>query len=336
LLLSLFAVKGKIMPINIAIIGSGNIADDQLAPALKQVRGAQLFSVLSRDKYKALAFAKRHDVVSPQPVYTDLGALVANTEIDAVIIATPDKLHAQQAIAAAKAGKHVLTEKPMATDLESAIEMVAACREANVKLGVAYHLRWHAAHRRIFDVLRSGEIGTLRHMRVQYTWMAPDDHNWRASTEVGQWWSLAGTGTHCLDLIRWLMVPSCGEIESLKSIISKKVYVGPHDETAVVTMRFESGATAEFCSSVLIDAPSRLEIYGSDGYAVCEGTLGRHNEGTSSTHKGVLQFTPVNPYVAEIQDFVDAIRQKRSPEVSGDEGLRNVELLLAVTEKALH
>jgi len=322
------------MPINVAIIGSGNIADDQLAPALKQVKGAQLFSVLSRDKNKALAFAQRHDVVSPQPVYTDLDALVANPEVDAVIIATPDRLHAQQTIIAAKAGKHVLTEKPMATDLESATTMVAACREANVKLGVAYHLRWHAAHRRIFDALQSGEIGTLRHMRVQYTWLALDANNWRAATKVGKWWSLAGTGTHCLDLIRWLMVPTCGEIESLKSIISKKVYDGPHDETAVVTMQFESGATAEFCSSVLIDAPSRIEIYGSSGYAVCDGTLGRHGKGASSTHKGTLQYTPVNPYAAEIQDFVDAIRLQRSPEVDGDEGLRNVELLLAATENS--
>lgn len=326
--------KGGGMTLNIAIIGTGNIADDQLVPALKEVNDAQLWSVYSRDTKRAIRFAERHHAGSPQPAYSDLNALVADPELDAVIIATPDKLHAQQTITAAKAGKHVLTEKPMATDLKSATAMVAACREANVKLAVAYHLRWHPAHRRIFEALQSSEFGTLRHMRVQYTWRAPDANNWRASTEVGKWWSLAGTGTHCLDLIRWMMVPSCGEIESLQSIFCQKVYSGPHDETALVTMRFESGATAEFCSSVLIEAPSRLEVYGSSGYAVCEDTLGRHGKGRSSTHKGLLQFTPVNPYAAEIQDFADAIRQQRSPQVSGDEGLRNVELLLAITEKA--
>ena len=320
------------MTLNIAIIGTGNIADDQLAPALTKVNGARLWSVHSRDTKRAILFAERHHAVSPQPAYSDLKALVADPQLDAVIIATPDKLHAQQTITAAKAGKHVLTEKPMATDLESAAAMITACREAQVKLGVAYHLRWHAAHRRIFEGLQASEFGTLRHMRVQYTWLAPDTNNWRASTEVGKWWSLAGTGTHCLDLIRWMMVPSCGEIESLKSIVSKKVYGGPHDESAVVAMQFESGATAEFFSSVLIDVPSRLEIYGSNGYAACEDTLGRYGGGTASTHKGALQYTPVNPYAAEIQDFVDAIRQQRSPEVSGDEGLRNVELLLAISE----
>jgi 1,5-anhydro-D-fructose reductase (1,5-anhydro-D-mannitol-forming) len=324
------------MTLNIAIIGTGNIADDQLAPGLKKVTGAQLWSVLSRDTKRAILFAERHNAAASQPAYTDLKALVADPELDAVIIATPDKLHAQQTITAAKAGKHVLTEKPMATDIESATAMVTACREAEVKLGVAYHLRWHAAHRRIFEGLQSNEFGTLRHMRVQYTWLASDANNWRAYTKVGKWWSLAGTGTHCLDLIRWLMVPSCGEIESFQSIVSQKVYSGPHDETAIVTMRFESGATAEFCSSVLIEAPSRLEIYGSSGYAVCEGTLGRHGKGTFSTHKGARQYTPVNPYAAEIQDFADAIRQQRSPEVSGDEGLRNVKLLLEITKKAYH
>lgn len=316
------------MPFNFAIIGTGNIVNDELAPALKQVKEAQLWSVLSRDKDKAQAFAKRHEAASPQPAHTEMKSLLSDPQLDAVIIATPDKLHARQTITAAKAGKHVLTEKPMATDLESAKAMVAACRAAKVKLGVAYHLRWHAAHRHIFEASQSNEFGTLRHMRVQYTWPAPDANNWRASTEVGKWWSLAGTGTHCLDLIRWMMVPSCGEIESLKGIISKKAYDGPHDETAVVVIRFESGATAEFCSSVLIDAPSRLEIYGSNGYAVCEDTLGRHGKGTASTHKGALPYTPVNPYAAEIQDFVDAIRQQRSPEVDGNEGLHNINWLL--------
>jgi predicted dehydrogenase len=165
-------------------------------------------------------------------------------------------------------------------------------------------------------------------MRVQWSWPAPDAGNWRTSNEVGRWWSLAGVGTHCLDLIRWVMLPECGEIEQLNSIISRSVWQGPHDETAVLAMRFASGATAEMCSSVLFQAPTRAEVYGSAGYIVCEGTVGRYGSGYIRTHEGDMDFEVVDPYTGEIKDFVEAIANNRKPEVDGHEGLRNVELLV--------
>ncbi|UCE54136.1 MAG: Gfo/Idh/MocA family oxidoreductase [Desulfobacterales bacterium] len=121
---------------------------------------------------------------------------------------------ADQNIACAVAGKHVLVEKPMATDTAtaSAKAMVEACRSAGVHLAVAYHLLWHDGHCRLVDTIRSGKLGNLRHMREQWTWKAANANNWRASREVGRLWSLASVGTHCLDMIRWIMVPTCGEI----------------------------------------------------------------------------------------------------------------------------
>lgn len=207
--------------------------------------------------------------------------------------------------------------------------MVRACDEAGVRLGVAYHLRWHAGHRKVADAVYDGAFGELRHVRVLWSWPAEDDSDWRARPQLGRWWSLAGVGTHCLDLIRWIMVPSCGEIVSLASTVGREIWRGPHDETALVSMRFESGATAEFCSSVLFEAPSLLEVYGDEGYAICEGTLGPHGGGSIRTHEGGLQYEPRNPYEAELRDFVSAVVEGRAPEVDGAEGLRNVELLLA-------
>ena len=249
-----------------------------------------------------------------------------------MVIATPDKLHADQTIAAARAGKHVLVEKPMATSVPDASNMVSECAAAGVALGVAYHLRWHAGHRLLADAVRSGAFGEIRHMRAQWTGVAPDATNWRASSDVGRWWSLAAVGTHCLDLIRWLMVPTCGEIGSVKSITSRSVWRGPHDETAVVALRFDSGATAEFCSSVVFDGPSSAELYGSRGWAMCTDTLGPHGAGTIRTHDGDLTFSPANPFVGEMRDFAAAIAEQRRPEVDGAEGCRNVELLVQMAE----
>ena len=317
------------MTMNFAMLGTGRIADQHLAPAITEVEGARLWSVLSRDIGRGREFAERHHAESVNAVHTELDSLLADENLDAVLIATPDKLHASQAIAAARAGKHVLTEKPMATDLVEAQAMVEACDKAGVTLAVAYHLRWHAGHRKLAEAVHAGRLGTVRHMRVQWTFLAQDDQNWRATSEVGRWWGLAGVGTHCLDQVRWFMQPSCGEIVVQKNLISREVWKGPHDETALVSLAFESGATAEICSSVLFNAPKRMEIYGSDTYAVCDDTLGPHGAGTISIGGEPIDYEVVDPYAGEIADFVAAVRDGRSPEVDGREGYRNVATLVA-------
>jgi 1,5-anhydro-D-fructose reductase (1,5-anhydro-D-mannitol-forming) len=314
----------------VAMLGTGRIADSQLAPALGNARDVELWSVLSRDEGRARAFAERHGAQAPEPAYTDLDALLRDPALDAVVIATPDGLHAEQGLAAVRAGKHVLVEKPLTTSSADASVLVAAAEEADVRLGVAYHLRWHAGHREMHRRAQSGELGELRHVRAQWSWPAPDASNWRAGPEVGRWWSLAGVGTHCLDLIRWFLVPRCGEVVRVTGLTSRAVWNGPHDETAVVALAFESGATAEFCSSVQFPSPSRLEVYGSTGYVVGTGTLGPHGAGTVVSHQGGVPFEVANPFVGELEDFAAAVGEGRSPEVDGAEGHRNVELLEAV------
>ena len=317
------------MPLKFALIGPGRIADASLAPALAASSGACLWSVLSRDVERARDFARRHDARSPQPAHDDLHALLADPELDAVLIASPDRLHAEQAVAAAKAGKHVLTEKPMATEKADARAMVEACAAAGVRLGVAYHMRWHAGHRALAAAAHRGELGELRHMRVQWSRKQDSDANWRAHPQVGRWWSLAGVGTHCVDQVRWFMMPSCGEVTEVASVISNSVWGSPHDETAVVALQFENGSTAEICTSVLFDAPRVMELYGSEGHAVCTGTLGPAGDGSVVVGDTPLDYAPADPYVGEIDDFVAAVREGRDPAVAGREGARNVEILLA-------
>ncbi len=315
-------------PVRFAVVGPGAIADRKLVPALHQVAGARFWSVLSRDGARAADFAARHGAAAPRPAFTDLGDLLADPELDAVILATPDRLHAEQAIAAARAGKHVFVEKPMATSVEEARAMIEACRSAGVQLAVAYHLRWHAGHRLLARQVHEGALGAIRHMRVLWTYRAGGADNWRASSEVGRWWSLAGVGTHCIDLVRWMMVPGAGEVVELRALTTHAVYKGPHDETALLALRFASGATAEIATSVLFDSTPSVEIYGASASAACEGTLGPHGAGRVRSRGEELAFTPTDPYAGELADFVAAIHEGRPPEVDGHEGMRNVELLV--------
>ena len=118
----------------------------------------------------------------------------------------------------------------------------------------------------------------------------------------------------------------------IKSVIAREHWKGPHDETAVAAFRFAGGATAEICTSMLFDAPSRLEIYGSKGWAICEDTFGRKAAGRIWTNDGGFDFPVVNPFAGLIDDFVQAIRQRRKPEVDVVEGARNAEILLELVK----
>ena len=317
----------KPKPLSMALLGTGRISETQLAPALAASSGLRLWSVLSRDRGRAADFARRHRARAPEPGYDRLDEMLADPGLDAVLIATPDALHAAQALAAIAAGKHVFVEKPMVTSSADGRRVVEAAEAAGVTVGVAYHLRWHGGHRAMERLIRGGALGALRHMRVQWTWPAPDDSNWRAGSDVGRWWSLAGVGTHCLDMIRWLMVPGCGEVVDVRSVTSNAVWGGSRDETALVAVTFESGATAEFCSSVQFESPSRVEVYGDQGYVIGNHTLGPRGAGTVFTRAGMVPYVVQNPYVGELMDFAVAVRRGRAPAVDAREGLRNVELL---------
>jgi len=190
-------------------------------------------------------------------------------------------------------------------------------------------MRWHLGHRKMIKQIHDGALGDIQHTRAQRTYLVDDDSNWRAHGKVGRWWGLAGVGTHALDMIRWAMKPLCGEVVEVNSMIANEYWNSSHDETAMVNLEFESGATAELTTSVLFESEPVLKVYGREKSAVCRNTLGPDGGGTISLGGEPLDFTQVNPYEGEIRDFVDAINENRDPEVPGEEGLRNVEILEA-------
>lgn len=313
-------------PLRVGLIGPGTIADQRLIPGLCRLPGVVFWSVLSRDLGKAQAFAERHKASAPQAAFTDLKQFLSDPDLDAVIIAVIDPLHAEMAIACCKAGKHVFIEKPMATTVDDAKRVVAAAEEAKVKVAVGYHLRFHAGHKEVARMIEEQALGRLLHMHVSWSYQSsPDD--WRNASGTGRWWSLAAVGTHCLDLISWLMVPSCGPIVDVQSTLNSDVHGGPHDESAVVMLRFASGATACVVAQMNYTSIRAVEIVGSKGAVLCLDTLGPRGSGTISHNRQNVPFVVCDPYQAELADFVAAIRGGNSPLVNAGDGLANVNLL---------
>lgn len=316
--------------VRVGIIGTGGIANDYLLPALKRVPEAIFWSVLSRDKGRATAFATTHGAHSPDSSHCEVGSFLNDPRLDAVIIASPDKLHAEQAICAARASKHVFVEKPLATNLNDAESVVDACRSMKVQLGVGYHLRWHSGHRLLAHRIAQGELGTITHARIQWTLKSSAD-DWRRDDSLGKWWALAAVGTHQIDLLNWLLKPVCGEITAITSLCTPAPGGGNGDATALVSLRFQSGATGEILSSVLFKAPRLIEIYGSKASAVCKDTLGPRGAGEITLNGNQLEFTVNDPYELELANFVQAILTGTAPESSGENGKLNVALLEKAT-----
>jgi 1,5-anhydro-D-fructose reductase (1,5-anhydro-D-mannitol-forming) len=195
-----------------AIITTGLHADVKIAPALNATPDAELVAVYSRDQGRAEAFAQKHGA---KAAYSDLEALLRDPRVGAVFIASPNALHATQTLAAARAGKHVLVEKPMATTLDDAVAMVRACRKAGVKLGVGYHLRQHPGQRAAQRLIAEGVLGTVALAQGQWGFGVRGQNGPPPRTGLRQWWddpeliggasTMMGTGVHVIDLLRFVL-----------------------------------------------------------------------------------------------------------------------------------
>ncbi|MCH7652640.1 MAG: Gfo/Idh/MocA family oxidoreductase, partial [Chloroflexi bacterium] len=210
------------MTVGWGIISAGNHPDRKVVPAMKSALNTDVVAAYSRSMDTAQEFAGRHDIPN---AYDSLDALLQDPKVDAVFISSPNQVHATQAIAAAKAGKHVLVEKPMATTLQDASDMVRACKEGGVKLGVGFQLRYHPGHIKAREVIESGSLGVISMIQGQWCLGRRGVVDPPVRTGRSAWWgdpammggasTLMGTGVHVMDFLQFLMdepIVSCAAI----------------------------------------------------------------------------------------------------------------------------
>lgn len=317
--------------IGIGIIGTGSIASGGHAPAVLAANNLKLVSVLSRSVERGREFVIQH-ASSDVAVHINIDSFVQDTSMDVAIVCLPDGLHVECAARCIESGKHVLIEKPMATSIDDCKHLIELAAKNNVILATGFHLRHHAGHRSLLTrIARDNALGNIRHIRAIWAWPQKDNSNWRAKRELAKWWSLSAVGTHCFDMVRWF-ASDFNEWLSLKSVTSNRVWGGPHDESAIIAGILPSGITVEIACSVQFGPYNRLEIFGSDGEAICHNTFGRAGSGEIWLNGESLQFSTVNPFYAQIQNVIHCIQNKDIPIADGFAGLRNVQDLFLVME----
>ena len=333
------------MSLGWAIAGIGSHADLKIAPAIARASDCHLVAVYSRDQGRAGAFADTHGA---DVAYSSLDAMLADSRVDAVFVASPNHLHAPQAIRAAAAGKHVLAEKPMANSVSDAAAMIAACRDHSVTLGLGFELRFHPAHlwaRRLID---DGTIGRIRLAHGQWGRGNRGEPEHLPRVGLREWWEtpeligeasvLVGLGVHVFDLMRFLMRD---EVVEVVAMTDGQTGTQPLEHIATIALRMSSGAIAQvMCGRMLPDTQNDLALYGSDGRiatkeTVWEARLGRA-EVVSATvnHAESYGYDYLANFVAELEDFHDALKHDRPPSATGEDGLRAARITAAAIESA--
>lgn len=159
-------------PLQWGVLGTSTIAKNAIIPAIQQSERGEVLAIASRSKEKAEALAEEMDIVRSYGSYEEL---IADPDIQAVYIPLPNHLHREWTIKAAEAGKHVLCEKPAALNAKESIEMIEACERHGVLFSEAIMYRYHPKHRRVQDIIESGEIGTVRAIHGNFTCNTADD-----------------------------------------------------------------------------------------------------------------------------------------------------------------
>lgn len=313
---------------NIGIIGPGRVAERH-AYAINQIDNARLWSIAGRQVEDTQNFANKHGAQAKKSTFIDISEMLSDPELDAVVIATPDKLHVEHVLLALEANKSILVEKPLCTDKDDGQQIQQALKEFKTTFAIGYHLRWHDGLRQLATKCHRSELGKPRHIRLHWGVDFFASNKWRTDPEYSRWLCLTVLGTHLIDVMRWFMTQTCGEITRTSGMVSN-IHQTLFDETVTASFEFESGATAQMFCSVTLNAPFKLELYTNTTTVTGDDLVG--DERSILINRNPLEFKKNNPYIDQMNDFLLSIQNGTKPEVGIEEGLKNIDSMLSIRQ----
>ena len=337
------------------IIGCGVIAPSH-RNGIETCEKAELIAVSDIEEDKGRQFAEEASGDNPGSVkfYKEYEKLVEDPEIDVVSVCTPSGQHGDGIIAAAQAGKHALSEKPLDIKLDRLTEIIETCRTASIKLGCVFQSRTSADMIRVRDAIKNQTLGPmvlgdafLKDYRSQTYY---NSAGWRGTWELDGGGALMNQGVHGVDLLLWLMND---DVESVFARAAHKVRDIEVEDTAVANLKFKSGAFGTIIGTTSCNPGEarRLELHGKYGTICVSGSkitrwaLTGEEDGRAEDKeppKEVVAQGAVSdpsaissgPHGWLINDLVQAIEEDRDPYVTGESARKAVDLILAIYESA--
>jgi UDP-N-acetyl-2-amino-2-deoxyglucuronate dehydrogenase len=339
-------------PLGVAIVGCGMIARFH-ARALSEVPNTHLVALVSRNRANAENLTKTVGV--PASIHTDLAPVLDRKDIDIVIVTTPSGAHLEPAIAAARAGKHVVVEKPLEITADRCDTIIRACDDNGVQLCTIFPSRFGDANQALKSAIDAGRFGRLTLGETTCKWWRPqsyyDEGGWKGTQALDGGGALMNQAIHNVDLLLWMMGPVT-HVSGFKAMLAhERIEV---EDTAVACLRFASGALGviQATTSIYPGLPKTVAIHGDKGTAVVEqddvlrweftpptpeddavrqrfaqkvGASGGSSNPAAISHVG---------HARQLADFVRALAEKRPPVVDGREGRKAVALIQAIYESA--
>lgn len=318
-------------PLRIGILGAARIAPAALIEPAKATGAAEVVAVAARERARAEAYAVEHGIAN---VAEDYQALIEHPDVEAVYNALPPSRHADLTIAALRAGKPVLCEKPFAMNAAEALEMVQAARASRQVLMEAFHYRYHPLFARVLEIAASGEIGQVRRMKAVFsTSIAATASELRYDPALGGG-ALMDLGTYCLHWVR-TVAGSEPKVVSASSVLGA---TGVDISTKAV-LAFPRGVSAEIACDMAGAVRATLAIEGTAGEMRVVNPLapqmGHRIEVTPEGEAARQEMVSRDPtYDFQLRSFVEAVRGRARSLTGGDDAVAQMELLDAVRAAA--
>lgn len=321
----------KSTPLRIGILGAAAIVPAALTNPARGIHEVQILAIAARDPKRAYAMAKKYGIPRVHPTYS---ALLADHDIDAVYNPLPNSLHAQWTIKALKAGKHVLCEKPFASNALQAEEMAKVAKENGRVLSEAFAYRYHPLTARVKEILASGEIGNALHFDARFCFLLPSPNNIRFQYELAGG-ALMDCGCYPVSLIRTL-----AQAEPTVKTAEARLLKPQVDRRMIADFSFADGRTAHMECDMLSPRlfRSSLKVEGSEGSLQVFNPYHPHwsNRLRVQGKKGSYteRASNENVYALQLRAFVKAIQTGMKLNTDAADAIGNMRVIDAIYEKA--
>ncbi len=318
------------------IIGAGDIAERVTAPAMAAAAHSELVAVMRRNRTAAEEFAGRHGA---SRAYDRVEGLLGDPQIDAVYVATPVERHCPDVLAAAASGKHILCEKPLALSILEGERMREACKQADLLFMTCYYQRFNARHRRIKEILATGEIGQVTSVRMNFSGRSPQRPGaWRQDPAQSGGGVYIDNGSHCIDLLRFFF----GEITAVAAFVATLVESYSVEDTVSSVLRLSNGAQAVVTCHWSTGDPDEhrnaiMEILGTDGAILSSPQHEKFSRGrlVVATASGERTYSfEESTHVNLLEEFAAAVAEGRPPAVGIEDGIAAQRVVEAVYESS--
>lgn len=316
------------------LIGASTIAKEWVIGAIRAT-GGEVVSVMSTSAERGKAYAEAQGIAK---AVTTLEEIVNDPSIDAVYISTTNELHRDQALAAAKAGKHILCEKPLAMSLGDARAMVQAANDAGVVMATNHHLRNAATHRAMREAVKAGRIGTPLSARVFHAvYLPPHLQGWRLDKPEAGGGVILDITVHDADTLRFVL--DSDPVEAIAFAQAGGMGKAGLEDAVMGVLRFENGVIAQFHDGFTTKfAETGLEVHGSEGSLIGRNVMTQRPVGTvtlrDANGEQELPLDPRNLYETALAAFHAAIAGNGKPSATGEDGIWSLATGLAVVEAA--